>query len=188
MKNSSSTKSGCYVILRVNTDGQAITEFIIILPALLLMMCCVVFFARMLILKQHCVIAARYIAWYAGRNEGLEPQMSTIRSLFFDNSASISITHPSPHIGFADNSAGGPGDVLGSVSGIDGTEIKVKGALYPFLRVRLKSGSEHFVFLDTWKGDSTTGKALKYAFWAIAVARGFRGSSINIDLENPSIP
>jgi hypothetical protein len=170
------------------TAGQSITEFIIIFPVLLLMMYCVVFFARLLVLKQRCITATRYVAWHAGRNEGEDPSTGAIKTLFFENDTNISVKHPSPIIGFAGNTLGDLGNVLGSVSGIDGTELDVEGGRYPLVKLKLKTKAQHFVFLDTWKSDGTTGRALKYALWAIAVAKGFQGSSINIDLETPSIP
>ena len=178
----------------VSATGQSITEFIIVFPVLLLMLCSVIFFARMLVLKQRSVTAVRYIAWYAGRNGGNEPSQDTIKTLFFNKSSSIAITHPSPSIGFFGNSLGDLGSVLGSVAGIDGTALRVQGDHYPFLQQKSSTGSQHFVFMDTWKDSSITWKTLKYGLWAIAVAKGFQngsgsnnGGNNSIDLENPSI-
>lgn len=178
----------------VSATGQSITEFIIVFPVLLLMLCSVIFFARMLVLKQRSVTAVRYIAWYAGRNGGNEPSQDTIKALFFNKSSAIAITHPSPSIGFSGNSLGDLGSVLGSVAGIDGTALRVQGDHYPFLQQKSSTGSQHFVFMDTWKDSGITGKALKYGLWAIAVAKGFQngsgsnnGGNNSIDLENPSI-
>ncbi len=177
-----------------NAAGQSITEFIIVFPVLLLMLCSVLFFARMLVLKQRSVSAVRYIAWYAGRNGGNEPSQDTIKALFFNKSSAIVITHPAPNIGFAGNSLGDLGSVLGSVAGIDGTALQVQGDHYPFSRQKSSTGAKHFVFMDTWKDSGITGKALKYGLWAIAVAKGFQngsgsgnGGNTSIDLENPSI-
>ena len=178
----------------ISASGQSVTEFIIVFPVLLLMLCSVIFFARMLVLKQRSVTAVRYIAWYAGRNGGNEPSQDTIKALFFNKSSTIVITHPAPNIGFAGNSLGDLGSVLGSVAGIDGTALQVQGDHYPFSRQKSSTGAQHFIFMDTWKDSGITGKALKYGLWAIAVAKGFQNGSgsgnngnTSIDLENPSI-
>ena len=177
-----------------SATGQSVTEFIIVFPVLLLMLCSVIFFARMLVLKQRSVTAVRYVAWYAGRNGGNEPSQDTIKALFFNKSSEIAITHPAPSIGFSGNSLGDLGSVLGSVAGINGTALRVKGDYYPFSQQKSSTGTQHFVFMDTWKDSGITGKALKYGLWAIAVAKGFQngsgsgnGGNASIDLENPSI-
>ena len=179
-------------IKMARSAGQTIAEFIIVFPVLLLMLCSVIFFARMLVLKQRSVSAVRYISWYAGRNGGKEPSQDTVKSLFFNKSSIITITHPAPSVGFSGNSLGDLGSVLGSVAGIDGTALRVQGDPYPFSRQKSSTGTQHFVFMDTWKDNGITGKALKYGLWAIAVAKGFQNGSGNsgntgIDLENPSI-
>ncbi len=168
--------------------GQSITEFVIALPVLLLMLYTVVFFARLLIMKQRATMAARYISWYAGRHNDQEPSIDTVNALFFNKGTNISISHPSPAVGFAGNQLGELSGVLGTVAGIKGTGVSVKCDNYPLTHQRSSTGAQHFVFLDTWKENSSTGKALKYALWAIAVGKGFQGSNINIDLENPHIP
>ncbi len=180
-----------------NSAGQSITECLIVFPVLLLMLSSVLFFAHMLVFKQRSMMAVRYSAWQAGRNGGHDPSPDTIKSLFFDTSANIEITHPEPRIGFAGTSLGEFGSILGQVAGIHGTAIRVGGGYYPLLKQHISTGARHFVVLDTWRESSVTGKALKYGLWAIAVAKGFQNSSSDnsgdgggnttIDLENPSI-
>ncbi len=172
---------------KLTETGQSFTEFIIIFPVLLLMLCSVLFFARMLVLKQRSVMAVRYIAWYAGRNSGDEPPDNTINALFFNKGSNIAITHPEARVGFAGNSLGDLGSMLGSVAGINGTALRVQGDHYPFSRQKSSISTQHFVFMDTWKDSCITGKALKYELWAIAVGKAFQGSRTNMDLENPSI-
>ncbi len=168
--------------------GQAITEFIVVFPVLLLMLCAVVFFARTLVLKQRCVAAVRYVAWYAGRHGGAEPSKDSIRELFFDRDTEFTITHPEPSVGVAGIELGSLGSVLGAAAGIAGTGIEAQGADYPFLRRRVRTGARHFVFMDTWKESGVVGNVLKYGLWAVAAAKGFYGSNSSVDLENPSIP
>ncbi len=167
--------------------GQSATEFIIIFPVLLLMLSSVIFFARLLVLKQRTVTAVRYVAWYAGRHEENEPSADILKSLFFNQTSHISISHPEPKVGFAGYSLEDIGAVLGEAAGIKGTAIDVSCYNYPFSSKTAHTGAQHFVFMATWKGSSSIGQALKYGLWAIAVAKAFKGSSTSIDLENPSI-
>lgn len=168
--------------------GQSITEFIVVFPVLLLMLCSIIFFARLLVLKQHSVVAVRYIAWHTARHNGKQPSTDSINALFFNKNSNISISHPSATVGFAGNQLGEFGDILAEVAEIRGTSIVVTGDNFPLTHQSSHTGAQHFVFIDTWKEDSSTGKVLKYALWAIAVCKGFEGSSTSIVLENPSIP
>lgn len=174
------------------------TEFLIVFPVLLLMMSCVVFFGRLLVLKERTVTAARYAAWYSGRHNTEDPTTDTIKSLFFKQESRAGMHHPDPSVGFAGNSLGTLGDVLGYVAGIKGTAIEAEGDCYPFSKRVSHMGAQHFVFLDTWDQNSVVGQSLKYGLWAIAVAKGFKsgdgGSSgesgeggSSFDLSNPSI-
>ncbi len=171
----------------VTVRGQSFTEFLIIFPVLLFMLSSLIFFARLLVLKQRTVTAVRYTAWYAGRHDGNEPSANVLKNLFFNKTSTVSISHPDPRIGFASNSLGDLGNVLGQMAGINGTAIDVTGYNYPFSSKFAHTGAQHFVFMDTWKDSGITGKALKYGLWAIAVGKAFQGGSTNIDLENPSI-
>jgi len=166
--------------------GQSITEFIVIFPAMLFMLSSLIFFTRLLILKQRSVVAVRYIAWYAGRHDNKGPDINVVKSLFFNTNSNVNISHPEPVVGFAGKSLGELGSVLGNLAGIKGTGIEVAGDNYPFSYKRSHLDARHFVFMGTWKGSGSVGKALKYALWAIAVAKSFKGSS-RINLKNPSI-
>ncbi len=187
---------GGLVTQSLHEAGQSFTEFIIIFPVLLLMLSSVIFFARLLVLKERTIIAARYAAWYAGRHDESVPSADIIKGLFFNQDSIISVSHPEPSVGFAGASLGDLGIILADVAGIQGIAIDVTGYNYPFSSKISHSGAQHFVFMDTWKESSTTGKILKYGLWAIAVAKGFKGGSsgdssggggTDFSLENPSI-
>ena len=167
--------------------GQAMTEFLIVFPALLLSIAIVVFFARLLVLKQRTVTAVRYASWYAGRHGDTLPDEKQIKALFFATDTEIKFTTPDASVGFAGNQLGDLGDILGSIAGLKGTGIQVRADDIPFTGTKSYASAVNFVFMDTWNDSSITGNVLKYGLWAIAVAKAFKGSSVNIDLEKPHL-
>lgn len=142
-------------------SGQAMTEFVIVLPVLLLLFLAIIFFGKAYLIKANTQVAARYYTWKVGRKAVVDKKR--LSQLFFEGDPSkIEIKEAeTPRIAGFDSRAfksiSKIFDILGS------TEMKTVsyrlGPL-PFQAGEIKISSSHYVDIDPWKGKSMAAIAL----------------------------
>ncbi len=148
-----------------NRSGQAMAEFVIIMPVLLLIFLAIIFFGKAYLIKANTYTAARYYTWNVGRK--VKVNRDKLNKLFFQGDPSkITIGKAAKH-NIAELDAGLDNNVFGEIGEIfnvfgDTTRRKVTYALgpIPFQRGEVKISSSHYVDIDPWKGMSPVAWAL----------------------------
>ncbi|UCD84714.1 MAG: pilus assembly protein [Deltaproteobacteria bacterium] len=138
-----------------NKSGQAMVEFVIIMPVLLLLFIAIIFLGRAYLIKANTYTAARYYTWNEGRGAGVNSDK--LNELFFQGDPSkITIEDADPHsiAGFDNDALTTISEIFDILSGT--TRKKVTYALgpIPFRGGEVKISSSHYVDIDPWKGMS----------------------------------
>lgn len=139
--------------LIANRSGQAMTEFVIVMPVLLLLFMAIMFFGKAYLIKARTEVAARYYTWGVGRKAAVSKKR--LSQLFFEGDPSkIEIREAeTPSIAGFDfralKSISKIFDVLGST---ERQTVSYRLGPLPFRAGEIKLSSSHYVDIDPWKG------------------------------------
>ncbi len=133
--------------------GQAMTEFVIVLPVLLLLFLAIIFFGKAYLIKANTQVAARYYTWGVGRKAAVSKKR--LSQLFFEGDPSkIEIKEAeTPSIaGFDSRALKGISKIFDVLGGTEMKTVSYTLGPLPFRAGEIKLSSSHYVDIDPWKG------------------------------------